>query len=135
MKKILVTGAKGQLAQCIKDASAELPADAFQFIFMDRSQLDISDSEVVEAYFFSNPVDCVINCAAYTAVDKAESDVEKAFKVNADAVKTLAKETKDAGADFIHISTDYVFNGEGNVPFTEDQMTSPVSVYGKSKLE
>lgn len=135
MKKILVTGAGGQLAQCIEDAANHLQNPAYRFIFLNREHLDITNRELVETYFFSNTVDCVINCAAYTAVDQAESNVETAFEVNADAVKTLAKESYDCGADFIHISTDYVFNGEGKKPFEEDDLTQPMSVYGKSKLE
>ena len=135
MKKILVTGANGQLAQCLKDASKTLDSNAFQFVFVTKEQFDVANPALVESYFFTNDVDCVVNCAAYTAVDNAEKEVEKAFQVNADGVGFLAKECAEQGAEFIHISTDYVFNGNAQDPFTETDLTQPINVYGKSKLE
>ena len=135
MKRILVTGANGQLGQCLRDAAANLNDKDYQFLFVGREQLDIMNSNLVETWFFSNKVDCVVNCAAYTAVDLAEKEVEKAFQANADAVGLLARECAEQGADFIHISTDYVFNGMSEEPFAEDDSTQPLNVYGKSKLE
>lgn len=135
MKRIMVTGANGQLAQCLKDEVSHLDSKAFQFIFMDREQFDLSNPALIESWFFSNSVNCVVNCAAYTAVDLAEKEVEHAFQINADAVGLLAKECREQGADFIHISTDYVFNGMAVEPFTENDPTEPMNVYGKSKLE
>lgn len=135
MKKILVTGANGQLAQCLKDASESLDKNKYVFLFLNKEQFDVSNKDLIESYFFSNKVDCVVNCAAYTAVDKAEEEVEKAFQINADAVGNLARECAEQGADFIHISTDYVFHGMSSIPFTEEDSPQPINVYGKSKLE
>lgn len=135
MKKILVTGANGQLAQCLKDASESLDKNNYVFLFLNREQFDVSNKDLIESYFFSNKVDFVVNCAAYTAVDKAEEEVEKAFRINADAVGDLARECAEQGADFVHISTDYVFNGLSSIPFTEEDSPQPINVYGKSKLE
>lgn len=135
MKKILVTGADGQLGKCLKDVAKELPKDKYSFLFMNHSQFDINNSDLIQSYFFSNKIDCLINCAAYTAVDEAERKAEKAFQINADAVGLLAKECAEQNADFIHISTDYVFNGMANEAFTEEDLTQPINVYGKSKLE
>lgn len=135
MKKILITGADGQLGKCLKDVAKELPKDKYSFLFMNHSQFDINNSDLIQSYFFSNKIDCLINCAAYTAVDEAERKAEKAFQINADAVGLLAKECAEQNADFIHISTDYVFNGMANEAFTEEDLTQPINVYGKSKLE
>lgn len=135
MKKVLVTGANGQLGTCLQDAAKALNSAEYQFLFVDKEHFDIANPDMVESYFFSNQVDCVVNCAAYTAVDNAEKEVEKAFQVNADAVGLLAKECAEQKADFVHISTDYVFNGMSLGPFTEEDTTQPINVYGKSKLE
>lgn len=135
MKKIVVTGADGQLAKCLAELVKNEPIAGTEFIFLNRQQLDIADKHVVEAFFFSNQIDCLVNCAAYTAVDLAESEVEKAFQINADGVKYLASECHDNQVKFIHVSTDYVFDGEANAPITEEENTNPLGVYGKSKLE
>lgn len=135
MKKILITGADGQLGKCLKDIANKLPKDTYSFLFMNHNQFDINNSDLVESYFFSNKIDCLINCAAYTAVDEAERKVEKAFQINADSVGLLAKECAEQNANFIHISTDYVFNGIANESFTEEVLPQPINVYGKSKLE
>lgn len=135
MKKILITGADGQLGKCLKDVAKELPKDKYSFLFMNHNQFDINNSDLIQSYFFSNKIDCLINCAAYTAVDEAERKAEKAFQINADAVGLLANECAEQNADFIHISTDYVFNGMTNEAFTEEDFTQPINVYGKSKLE
>ncbi len=135
MKKILVTGANGQLGKCLQNAAKALPKEEYEFIFADRKALDVGHADSVQSYFFSNKVDYVINCAAYTAVDKAEEEVEKAFIINADAVGLLAQECAEQNAQFIHISTDYVFDGKANSPYKETDTTNPLGVYGKSKLE
>ncbi|HLV24123.1 MAG TPA: dTDP-4-dehydrorhamnose reductase [Moheibacter sp.] len=135
MKKILVTGANGQLGKCLRDLVSKNPSPKYQFLFMDRSQLDVSKKELVETFFFTNKIDYCVNCAAYTAVDLAETDAENAFKANADAVKYLAEECAEQNATLIHISTDYVFDGTKNEPYLPNDSTNPINVYGKSKRE
>jgi dTDP-4-dehydrorhamnose reductase len=134
MKKILVTGANGQLGRCLQDVVQEKNDDQLQFLFFDRSHLDISNESLVESFFFTNKVDFVVNCAAYTAVDLAESEVEQAFKINSDAVKYLAEQTLEQDAKFIHVSTDYVFDGTADRPYKTTDLPNPINVYGKSKL-
>ena len=131
--KILVTGAYGQLGNELKMLSAEYPE--WQFLFTDADTLDITDAFTVQSFFDRNKPDFVINCAAYTAVDKAENDVETAEKVNALTPELLAKATAGTGAKLIHISTDYVFDGTGHFPYSESDAVNPVSVYGKTKLD
>ena len=135
MKKILVTGANGQLGKCLQDVVVRENSDQFQFLFLDRSQLDITNQEIVETFFFANKIDYCINCAAYTAVDLAETEVEQAFKANSDGVKYLAQECFEQQAVFIHVSTDYVFDGTATEPYLPDDKPNPINVYGKSKLE
>ncbi|MBO9564602.1 MAG: dTDP-4-dehydrorhamnose reductase [Niastella sp.] len=130
--KILVTGGKGQVGMSLQLLSASYPA--FDFIFVDKEELSIDRFELVSQYFdVVKPAYC-INAAAYTAVDKAESDKEVAFLVNGDAVGVLASACKKYGTKFIHISTDYVFDGTSPEPYKEDTPTNPVNVYGVSKL-
>ncbi len=133
MKKILVTGANGQLGKCIKDASLNFPD--FEFDFKTREELNIEDESSVRDYFSKNKLDYCINAAAYTNVEKAESEPDKAFAVNAEAVKNIAIACKNQNVVLIHISTDYVFNGEKQIPYTEDDKTNPINVYGASKLK
>lgn len=118
----LITGSKGQLGT---ELSKLLP-DA---ICADIDVLDITDEVAVKNFVYDNNIDVIINCAAYTAVDKAETDIELATKINVDGPKNLAK----SGAKIIHISTDYVFDGTGHKPYNPDEKTNPVSVYGKTK--
>ena len=118
----LITGCKGQLGT---ELSKLLP-DA---ICADVDVLDITDENAVQNFVRNNNIDVIINCAAYTAVDKAESDIELATKINVQGPRNLAK----TGAKIIHISTDYVFDGTGHMPYTPDEKTNPVSVYGKTK--
>lgn len=135
MKRILVTGGNGQLAKSLKALVATKSLNNYQFLFFDKTQFDITNKELIETFFFSNSIDCVINCAAYTAVDLAETEVELAFKINADGVKNLAEECANQNATLIHISTDYVFDGnKKNSAYRPDDETSPINVYGKSKL-
>ena len=118
----LITGSNGQLGTELKK---RLP-DA---IFADVDLLDITDAAAVDKFVRENNIDLIINCAAYTAVDKAEDDIELATKINVDGPRNLAK----TGAKVIHISTDYVFDGTGYKPYTTDDKTNPISVYGKTK--
>ncbi len=132
MKKILVTGANGQLGQCLQKISSQF--EEFEFIFTDSETLDITDKEEVNDFFWQNAPDFCINAAAYTAVDLAETEVEKAFLVNADGTENLAEACAENNAQFIHVSTDYVFDGENNLAYTEEDFTNPLGVYGASKL-
>jgi dTDP-4-dehydrorhamnose reductase len=131
--KILVTGANGQLGQELKLASINFPQ--FEFIFLTKEQLTINDAGSVINSFQSLLPDYCINCAAYTAVDKAESEKEKAFLINAEAVGVLAATCKEFQTKLFHISTDYVFDGNSSIPLKEDDTTSPVNIYGASKLK
>lgn len=133
MANILVTGANGQLGSEIRTLSLAQPQH--RFLFNDRDEVDITDAQQVKACFAGFKPDYCINCAAYTAVDKAETDQDVAFKINAAAVKNLAAACTQFGTKFIHISTDYVFDGRGTEPYKEDHPTAPVSVYGKTKLQ
>ena len=135
MKKVLVTGANGQLGKCLQDVVNQFQPSNYQFLFLNRSELDISNKELVESFFFSNKIDYCVNCAAYTAVDLAETEAEAAFKANSDAVKYLAVECVEQDATLIQISTDYVFDGEKTEPYLPEDRTNPINVYGKSKLE
>lgn len=131
--KILVTGAYGQLGSEIKELAGNYPG--WQFLFTDADTLDIANEPAVEAFFAENQPAVVINCAAYTAVDKAETDWETAWKVNTLAPKLLADNAKRTGAKLIQVSTDYVFDGCAHKPYTEADDVKPVSVYGQTKLE
>ncbi len=130
MKKILVTGANGQLGSEIKFLSNGVEAE---FIFTDKEELDITSSEKILEFYQSTPFDAIINCAAYTAVDKAESDVDLAYSINASAVGHLASLALEKGLKMIHISTDYVFDGKAYRPYSADDVPNPSSIYGKSK--
>ncbi|GEP96082.1 dTDP-4-dehydrorhamnose reductase [Chitinophaga cymbidii] len=132
MKNILVTGANGQLGQAITAMAAQYPD--FRFFYTDKDTLDITSPEAVDAYFSGQTIDAVINCAAYTAVDKAETDEEAAFLLNFQAPLILAEAAAKHNSAFIHISTDYVFDGRHYRPYTEQNETSPQSIYGASKL-
>lgn len=134
-KKILVTGSNGQLGSEIKELSKEYPQ--YHFSFTDRQGLSITNEQSVNQYFDSYQPDFCINCAAYTAVDKAEDAAERlnVDALNANAVGYLSNACKKYGTKFIHISTDYVFDGKGTVPYKETDTTLPVSVYGITKLK
>ncbi len=131
--KILVTGAYGQLGSELNILQANFPD--WKFVFTDVDSLDITDEAAVRDIFGKNNFDFVINCAAYTAVDKAESDLETAKKLNALAPELLGRYSKQNGVKLIHISTDYVFAGDGNQPYSEENEVNPQGVYGKTKLE
>lgn len=129
---ILVTGANGQLGNCMRIASRN---SADSYIFTDVAELDITDAEAVKTMVADNDVKMIVNCAAYTNVDKAEDDAEFAEVLNATAVRNLADAVKANGGTLIHISTDYVFGGSaGNTPRNEDEPVNPTGVYGVTKL-
>ena len=133
MKNILVTGAYGQLGNEVRILSANYPE--YNFMFTDVDSLDITDKDELIDFVTGNDIRYIINCAAYTAVDKAEDDAELCEKINAAAVKNLGLAAAEAGAGIIHVSTDYVFDGTSCRPYTEDMPTKPCSVYGKTKLK
>ena len=134
MMNVLVTGSNGQLASCIKDLAKR--DTSLNFIYTDYQELDICDLKQVEVFFKSNQkIDYCINCAAYTAVDKAESEVEKAFEINATGPKNLAQVCSEFDTILIQISTDFVFDGEKTEPYVETDVANPISVYGASKLQ
>lgn len=129
---ILVTGANGQLGNCMSNAS-ETSKD--NYTFTDVAELDITDGDAVTAFVKDNDINVIVNCAAYTNVDKAESDAAFAEKLNAEAVGNLAKAIKANDGTLIHISTDYVFGGDPyNTPCREDQKGTPTGIYGLTKL-
>jgi dTDP-4-dehydrorhamnose reductase len=129
--KILVTGGAGQLGS---DVMAELERRRNEALGIDISELDITDADAVLSYLTTYKPQCVIHCAAYTAVDKAEDESELCFKVNAEGTENLARSCKEINAEMIYISTDYVFDGKGDKPYETDAVKAPVSAYGKSKL-
>ncbi len=131
-KNILVTGANGQLGNEMRRVAA---MDAGRvYLFTDVAELDICDEEAVERFVVENTIDCIVNCAAYTNVNKAEEDAVLCDKLNHLAPANLARVAARHGAALIHVSTDYVFNGEHYVPYKEDDATCPNSVYGTTKL-
>jgi dTDP-4-dehydrorhamnose reductase len=132
MKKVLVTGASGQLGSEIRLLSAQY-ADR-EFVFTDYQELDITDMQAVITYVMENKFYALINCAAYTAVDKAESDRDKAYLINEAGAGYLAEAAAQSGAKFVHISTDFIFDGSHSTPIEEDDTAAPLSVYGASKL-
>lgn len=132
-KKVLVTGANGQLAKTIKALSSK-NADNINFTFLGKDELDITCKEQIASVFKKNKFQYCINCAAYTNVELAESEFEKAFSINAEAVKLLAQVCKTYNVALIHISTDYVFDGKKDTPYIETDLPNPINKYGKSKL-
>ena len=133
MKNILITGANGQLGNCLRDLAKEYQ-DKYRFFYTDVAELDITDADAIESYVTDNQIDIIINAAAYTAVDKAEDDQENAYRINCTAVANLAKAAKKHDLSLFHISTDYVFSGDSSKPHEEKDMTAPKSVYGSTKL-
>jgi dTDP-4-dehydrorhamnose reductase len=133
MSRILVTGKNGQLGKSIQKlvTNTEQTDD---FIFVGREELDLRNESMIDCYFKDNSFDIIINCAAYTQVDKAEEEQKLANQVNHLAVSQLAQITKNQQAKLIHISTDYVFDGQNNKPYKEIDKTNPINIYGKTKL-
>ncbi len=132
MEYILVTGSKGQLGSEIYELSTNYKE--LKFIFTDIDNLDISNKKQIIQFFEDNKINFIVNCAAYTAVDKAESEEELTNKINIIGVKNLAEISLKKKIPIIHISTDYVYDGESFSPYKEDNPTLPQSIYGKSKL-
>ena len=132
--RILITGKNGQLGKSLHKLVSEKKYDN-EFIFVGREELDLSNNNSIINYFDNHDkFDIIINCAAYTAVDKAEEEVKLANQINYLAVRQLAEIAKAQKAKLIHISTDYVFDGESNKSYTEADETNPINVYGKTKL-
>jgi len=135
MKYILVTGSKGQVGSELQQLASINYLGSFQFVFSDADELDICNADEVLNFFEKQRIAYCINCAAFTAVDKAESDSENAIKVNVTGVENLARACNIYGAKFLHISTDYVYHNHQNTPFVETDETNPQSVYGLTKLQ
>lgn len=133
MKTVLVFGANGQLGKCFQDLSAM--EEDVDWLFMDSTEVDLTSNFVVQQCFSNKRIDYCINCAAYTNVEKAESEKERVFLINAEAVKNLAEICKKSDTVLIHFSTDYVFKGNAQMPYLENDATGPLNVYGESKLK
>ena len=131
---ILITGSYGQLGSEIRTLYSK-KAEQHHFIFTDVDTLDICDETAVSDFFAAHKIDLVVNCAAYTAVDKAESDTDKCRQINSLSVRNLMSAAKRHGARIIHISTDYVFDGTAHKPYVETDRINPQSVYGSTKAE
>ena len=131
--KLLVTGAYGQLGNEMRVALQNYPQ--FTAVMTDVDVLDITDLVALESFVMAHKPDILINCAAYTAVDKAEDDVENCKRINVDAVRNIGTLAAKHGFEVIHISTDYVFDGKSCFPYTEDMMVNPTNVYGRTKLQ
>ncbi|MDY0098763.1 MAG: dTDP-4-dehydrorhamnose reductase [Bacteroidales bacterium] len=132
MARILVTGASGQLGREIEVISKKY--FGYEFNFTDINELDITDPEKVNSSVKDFRPDWIINCAAYNFVEKAESEPEKAMLINGTAVRNITSAIRESECKFIHISSDYVFNGSSTKPYSESDLTDPLSAYGKSKL-
>jgi len=130
---ILITGSNGQLGSEIRELSTSY--EAVNFIFKDLPDLDICNFNLLKSFIIDNKINAVINCAAYTAVDKAEEDEIIAKKVNLEGVLNLVNALQTVNGKLIHISTDYVFNGDHFLPYKESDSVSPIGVYGKTKRE
>ncbi|MFW5426541.1 MAG: dTDP-4-dehydrorhamnose reductase [Methylophagaceae bacterium] len=133
IRTILVTGSNGQLGQSLKKIAKQY--DYTNIVFATRAELNLSDTDSINTFFQQQQFDLIINCAAYTAVDKAESEPELADKINHLAVKQLAETAQKQHAKLIHISTDYVFNGQQYRPYIETDDVAPQGVYGLTKLK
>ncbi len=132
MKQILVTGSNGQLGNAVKTLSSGYPS--FRFIYADIDVLDLTDRDAVFSFVEANKIDCILNCAAYTAVDKAEDDEKLCALVNHTGVGNIGAAASRFNIKVIHVSTDYVFDGTNYKPYEETDVPHPVSVYGKTKL-
>ncbi|MCF6182117.1 dTDP-4-dehydrorhamnose reductase [Lutibacter sp.] len=133
MTNILITGANGQLGLTFKNIQKKYTN--YNIFFAEKKILDITNLEKIEKYLVKNQIDAIINCAAYTQVDKAEDEIELADKINYTAVKYLAELAKKHSIILVHISTDYVFDGTSKNPYTETDKTNPQNCYGKTKLK
>ncbi|WP_291142756.1 dTDP-4-dehydrorhamnose reductase [Flavobacterium sp. UBA7680] len=132
MKKILVTGSSGQLGSEIAVLSESYPK--YEWIFADRTKITLNDLDILQIQLKDIQPDIILNCGAYTAVDKAETEKELAFRVNHLAIELIARYTAENDVSLIHVSTDYVFDGTSSIALSEDSETNPINVYGESKL-
>ena len=133
-KRILIVGGNGQLGNCIRKIAADFE-NRYEFNFTDSTTLNVNDRESISDVFYDFKPHFCINASAYTAVDLAEKEPEKAFAVNAEGVANLAEACEEYNCVLIHVSTDYVFDGETNISYSEDNFTNPQGVYGASKLK
>ncbi len=133
MSNILITGANGQLGNCLRDLTREDVVN--QYFYTDVAELDITDEARIDKFVADNRIHVIINAAGYTAVDKAENDVEKCFLINRDATRNLAQVAAQHHCFLVHISTDYVFDGKEDIPHKVTDRVNPQSVYGRSKWE
>ena len=133
MPSFLVTGADGQLGQCFRAVAAEFPNH--HLIFTNREEVDLARPEILHSFFEANPFSGIINCAAYTQVDQAEEESEKAFQINAEGVQNLVNFAEEKKLSLVHFSTDYVFDGRASVPYQETDQCDPINAYGQSKYE
>ena len=133
MTTILITGASGQLGCEIRDRSARY--SGYRFVFTDTGEMDITDAGATAEFITSLAPSWIINCAAYTAVDRAEDEEEQAAQVNATGVRNIVSALSGSDCRLIHLSTDYIFDGTSPVPYLEDDVPSPASAYGRTKLE
>lgn len=133
MKTVLVTGASGQLGKCLQKLAEQ--EENIDWLFMSSSEIDITSTCDLHQCFKSKKIDYCINCAAYTNVERAEAEKEKAFEINAEGVKKLAKVCRENETVLIHVSTDYVFDGTAEKSYSEKDPTAPINVYGASKLK
>lgn len=133
MNNVLITGSNGQLGSELKKLS--VIHENINFFFKDLPELNICEYDLLKEVVFFNNIDTIINCAAYTSVDKAENEIELAYSVNSNAIKNLVSIVEEVNGKLIHISTDYVFDGSSSVAYSENDLTNPLGVYGESKLE
>ena len=133
MTSYLVTGGSGQLGQCFQSVANEFPE--INLFFASRNEVDITRSETIANFYSKNPFDGIINCAAYTNVDLAENEQESTLKINTEGLQNLIDFAKIRNLSIINFSTDYVFDGDSSEPYQEKSITSPIGVYGKSKLQ
>jgi len=133
MPSYLVTGGSGQLGQCFHEVAKESPE--INLFFTTRSELDITRLETLVNFYSKNPFDGIINCAAYTDVDQAEKEEESALKINSEGLQNLIDFAENKNISIIHFSTDYVFEGQSAKPYSEEEATNPIGIYGDSKLK
>ena len=133
MPSFLVTGADGQLGQCFRAVAAEFPNH--HLIFTNRDEVDLARPETLQDFFDTNPFSGIINCAAYTQVDQAEEESEKAFQINSEGVQNLVNFAEENELSLVHFSTDYVFDGKASFPYQETYQCNPNNAYGQSKYE
>ena len=131
-KQVLITGGSGQLSQCIKKIEKNYPD--LELYFTDAKTLDITQKAQIKNLFYEREFDVIINCAAYTNVEESEKAPQKALMTNAEGVKNIAETAKEHNCILIHVSTDYVFDGQRGIPYTEEDIPNPINEYGKSKL-